>query len=99
MAVFLTPLLRSPLIRRGTQSGVYELDRQAPTRLRRQLDELQNQLRTLTVPASSSTADLSSIRSSRRSLTQEINKTEKALEEAEETLGRGRDTTDVAAAS
>ena len=34
LAVFLTQLSRSPVVRRGTQSGVYELDPGAPRRLR-----------------------------------------------------------------
>lgn len=99
LAVFLTQLSRSPLVRRSTQSGVYELDLQAPARLRQQLEDLEAQLRKLTASASSSTADLGSIRSQRTSLNLEINKVEKALQEAGETLHQDPETTDLAAAS
>ena len=99
LAVFLTQLSRSPLVRRSTQSGVYELDLQAPRRLRQQLEDLQAQLRNLTASASSSTADLGSIRSQRTALNLEINKVEKALQEAEETLHQDPETPGLAAAS
>ena len=45
LAVFLTQLSRSPAVRKGAQPGVYELDRQAPARLRATLDDLHEQLR------------------------------------------------------
>jgi hypothetical protein len=88
LAVFLTQLSRSPVVRRGTQSGVYELDLQAPARLRTRLQDLQAQLRELTTTVSSETTDLSSIRDRRIALNLEIGKVEKALEEAEETLSK-----------
>lgn len=89
LAVFLTQLSRSPLVRRGTQSGVYELERQAPARLRYRLRDLQSQLRELTATPASETTDLSSVRSRRMALNVEITKVEKALEEAEATLSKG----------
>jgi len=89
LAVFLTQLSRSPLVRRGTQGGVYELELQAPARLRGRLQDLQAQLRDLTTTASRETTDLSSIRGRRMALNLEISKVEKALEEAEETLSKG----------
>jgi hypothetical protein len=85
LAVFLTQLSRSPVVRRGTQSGVYELDLDAVDRLRRELAESQQQLRMLT--SASSTTDLSTIRAQRTSLTREIDNLEKALEEAQHTTG------------
>jgi hypothetical protein len=96
LAVFLTQLSRSPVVRRSTQSGVYELNLDVAGRLRHQLDHRQRQLRTLT-SASTSATDLSAIRSQRTALTHEINKLEKALEEAELTLGS--DPSSLAAAS
>jgi hypothetical protein len=45
LAVFLTQLSRSPLVRRGSDSGVYELELQAPVRLSARLQDLQAQLR------------------------------------------------------
>jgi hypothetical protein len=98
LAVFLTQLSRSPLVRRGTESGVYELELQAPARLRRHLQDLQSQLRELTATASSATTDLRSVRARRMALNLEIGKVEKALEEAEETLGKGPERPGLAAA-
>jgi hypothetical protein len=86
LAVFLTQLSRSPVVRRGTQSGVYELDPTAPRRLRERLDALHAELRGLTA-APSATADLTAIRARRAALTAEITRVEKALEEAEAVLG------------
>jgi hypothetical protein len=86
LAVFLTQLSRSPVVRRGTQSGVYELDPAAPRRLRERLEALHAELRGLTA-APSATADLTAIRARRAALTTEITRVEKALEEAESVLG------------
>jgi chaperonin cofactor prefoldin len=86
LAVFLTQLSRSPVVRRGTQSGVYELDPAAPRRLRDRLERLHAELRGLTA-APSPTADLTAIRARRAALTTEITRVEKALEEAEAVLG------------
>lgn len=86
LAVFLTQISRSPVIRRGTQSGVYELDTAAVPRLRHQLEDRQAQLRTLTAAATPS-ATLSEVRAQRSALTLEIDKLEKAVEEAESMLG------------
>jgi hypothetical protein len=88
LAVFLTQLSRSPVVRRGTQCGVYELNLDAVGRLRHQLNERQRQLRSLTSAAASPT-DLGGVRSQRTALTQEIDRLEKALEEAELTLAGG----------
>jgi hypothetical protein len=86
LAVFLTQLSRSPVVRRGTQSGVYELDPGAPRRLRDQLDALHAELRGI-AGTPSPTADLTAIRSRRAALTTQITQVEKALEEAEALLG------------
>jgi len=98
LAVFLTQLSRSPLVRRGTQSGVYELELQAPARLRSRLQDLQAELRELTTTASIETTDLASIRSRRMALNLEISKVEKTLEEADKTLAKGPETPGIAAA-
>jgi hypothetical protein len=97
LAVFLTQLGRSPVVRRGTQSGVYELDRGAPRRLRDELDALHGELRGIAA-APSATADLTAIRGHRAALTAQINQVEKALEEAEEVLGPAGGVAPVAAA-
>jgi chaperonin cofactor prefoldin len=86
LAVFLTQLSRSPAVRKGTQNGVYELDRSAPRRLRGRLEELHHELRRLTATPSS-TVDLAGIRARRAQLNAEIGQVEKALAEAEELLG------------
>jgi hypothetical protein len=86
LAVFLSQLSRSPLVRRSTQAGVYEIDRRAPGRLRRELDELHRELRNLTTGAPA-TPDLQAVRAKRKELTAAINRTERALEEAEAGLG------------
>jgi hypothetical protein len=85
LAVFLTQLSRSPAVRKSTQTGVYELDRQAPQRRARELERLQRELRELT-GHTSSTADLSEIRAHREQLTSDIGRAERALEEARRVL-------------
>jgi hypothetical protein len=85
LAVFLTQLSRSPLVRKSTQAGVYEIDREAPHRLARQLSSLQTKLREAT--SAPSTADLSEIRAQREEFVNAIRHTERALEEAERVLG------------
>jgi hypothetical protein len=80
LAVFLTQLSRSPAVRKGGRAGVYELDRQAPARLRATLDRLQSELRELTV------ARGQDIAARRTRLTAEIGRAERALEEVERTV-------------
>src|SRR4051794_5431539 len=88
LAVFLTQLSRSPVVRRGTQSGVYALDPDAPRRLRDRLDVLHADLRGLTA-APTATTDLTAIRARRAAITTQITQVEKALEEAEAVLAPG----------
>lgn len=87
LAVFLTQVSRSPVVTRGTQTGVYAIDPQAPRRLRERLAELHAELRSL-ASAPDMTADLAAIRESRRELTAAIGRVERALEEAEALLVR-----------
>lgn len=84
LAVFLTQLSRSPVVRKSTKAGVYEIDRDAPRRLTRQLADLQTKLRETTTNPS---ANLGEIRSRREDLVTAIRQTERALEEAERVLG------------
>jgi hypothetical protein len=86
LAVFLTQLSRSPVVRKASQNGVYELDRSAPGRLRARLTELHDELRRLTTTAGS-TVELASIRARRAQLNVEIGQVEKALAEADDLLG------------
>jgi hypothetical protein len=84
LAVFLTQISRSPAVRKGSRAGIYELDRQAAHRLRRQIDALQRELSAL--PATG-TADLVAVRTRRAQLTAEISRAERALEEVARVLG------------
>jgi hypothetical protein len=86
LAVFLTQISRSPVVRKSTQAGVYELDRDAPARLRRSIGALHAELREL---AAGSPADLRKIRDRRKELTVKIGHAERALEEAERVLSDG----------
>ncbi|WP_028060274.1 hypothetical protein [Candidatus Solirubrobacter pratensis] len=84
LAVFLTQLSRSPVVRRGSGAGVYELDRHAGARLRATLEGLQRELRELTISHGN---DLGAIRARRERLNAEIGRVERALEEIERVLG------------
>jgi hypothetical protein len=88
LAVFLTQISRSPVIRRSTQAGVYELDSAAAHRLRDRLDRLHEDLRALAATPSAAT-DLAAVRSRRAQIHAEIGQVERALVEAEELLGAG----------
>lgn len=79
---------RSPVVRKTTQSGVYELDTEAQQRLRRRIAQLHGELRELTTP-SADRADLREIRIRRKELTAAIGHAERALEEAELLLSAG----------
>ena len=73
LAVFLTQLTRSPVVRKSATPGRYELDRQADQRLKRRIDRLHREY-------------LSATRSNRTRITAEIAKTEKQLDEAQKAL-------------
>jgi hypothetical protein len=88
LAVFLTQISRSPVVRKGTQAGVYELDLESPARLRRELSRLQSELRDL-VDEPQATLGLAQVRSTRERLTTAIGRLERELEEAERVLGVG----------
>jgi short-subunit dehydrogenase involved in D-alanine esterification of teichoic acids len=84
----LTQLTRSPLVRKSTQAGVYQLDRSAPEQLRRRLEDLQREMRELTAPTFVTGAtDLAAVRAQRVALGKDISRVEKALEEALQLLG------------
>jgi hypothetical protein len=86
LAVFLTQLTRSPSVRKGTQQGVYELDRTAPRRLRHRLDQLHAELRSSVAPPDTLT-DLANVRAQRARLHAQIGQVEKALDEATALVG------------
>lgn len=85
LAVFLTQISRSPVVRKGTQAGVYELDLESPARLRRELNRLQGDLRDL-ADEPQPTLSSSQVRSRRERLTTAIGRLERELEEAERVL-------------
>lgn len=85
MAVFLTQVTRSPLVRKATQPGVYEIDRNAPLRIRQRLDKLQLELREVTLDSQTPT-DLAAVRARRHELDVAISQLERALEEASRVL-------------
>jgi hypothetical protein len=84
LAVFLTQITRSPVVRRSTQAGVYSLDRESPLRLRRELARLETSLREV---ASDASGDLTVVRARRDEVLGRIRQTERALVEAERVLG------------
>ncbi|HWE12514.1 MAG TPA: hypothetical protein VG365_03330 [Solirubrobacteraceae bacterium] len=88
VAVLLTQVTRSPVVRKATEPGVYEVDRQAPLRIRHRLQRLQRELRDLTA-APSAPVDLAAIRARRHELDLEISQHERALEEALRVLSSG----------
>jgi hypothetical protein len=87
LAVFLTQLSRSPVVRKATQPGIYELDRQAPLRIRQRLEKLQAELREVTV-APHGPIELATVRARRHELDLAISQQERALEEALRVLRR-----------
>ena len=86
LAVFLTQISRSPVIRKSTQAGVYELDTTAAQRLRGELERLHEDLRALAA-APGAAPDLAAVRSRRAQIHTQIGHVEKSLVEAEELLG------------
>jgi hypothetical protein len=75
LAVFLTQISRSPVVRRTPESGIYELDLEAPANLRSRLDRLHARL-----------AQQSGDRAERERIVAEITLAERALDEAERAL-------------
>ena len=95
LAVFLTQITRSPVVQKSTQAGVYALDRDAPARLRRELANLESQLREVTTDAGT---DLATVRERRERVLARIRQAERALGEADRVLGAGAMATQRAAA-
>ena len=87
LAVFLSQVSRSPVMRKGTAAGVYAVDRGAPERLRRELSELERALSALTgrPPGRRANGDL---HARRRELVRAIDRHERALHEAVRCLER-----------
>lgn len=81
LAVFLTQISRSPVVRRSTRSGVYELDLEAPARLRARLERLHARL-----AERSHAAGSPEDRAERDRVVAEIAVAERALDEARRAL-------------
>ena len=80
-ATFLSQITRSPVVRRTTRPGHYEIDRQAPARLRRRLAALREELANgRSEPVEP--IDLGQVRQRRSGLMREIQKSERELAEA-----------------
>lgn len=89
-ATFLTQLSRSPVVRRSTQAGIYELDFDFIPRAREQLQRLRSKLRaTHDLPDAATAEELEAARAQRIALQDEIGALERQLQEALETLGGG----------
>jgi len=87
-ASFLTQLSRSPVVRRSTQAGIYELDFDFIARARDQLQRLRARLRATHDPPDAFTAEeLEAARVQRVALHEEIGAVERRLQEALEALG------------
>ncbi len=87
-AVLLTQLTRSPAIRKAGRPGEYQLDHDAPDRLRTRLQALQAELRGLS--DASSGASMVAMRGDRHRIVAELGRNEKALEEANRCLRADR---------
>ena len=86
-AVFLSQITRSPVIKATTRPGVYELDSDAPGRLTRNLEALQQELTSLAAEQSANRQDLARKTAAQEEIGLEIRRTQKALTEALKSLG------------
>jgi chromosome segregation ATPase len=80
-ATFLSQITRSPVVRRTTRAGFYELDRQATAALRRRVAALRAALNSGS-SRETDPIDLDAVRRHRAELTREIERTERRLQEA-----------------
>jgi hypothetical protein len=89
LAAFLTQINRSPVVRRAGAPGVYALDFEATTKLRRQLRQLEHELaHKISVPDSA--ASTRQTGPTRKELIRAMQKTERLLEEALRSLGESQ---------
>lgn len=85
-AVFLSQITRSPVVKATTKAGVYQLDFEAPKRLGRNLEALQEDLSQLAAGPPSSGAELAKRTRLQEEISLDIRRTHKALTEARESL-------------
>jgi len=87
VATFLTQVSRSPVVRRTSRAGEYELDFEFTERVRQHLATLRDGLRAAQdVPADADVRTIAEVRARRAELTQEVAATERRLEEAVDSL-------------
>jgi hypothetical protein len=87
VATFLTQIGRSPVVKRSTAAGVYELDVEFPERARRQLADLAEEIAALDITSPrSSVQELASAREARAKLVVRQQQLERQLEEAVRSL-------------
>jgi hypothetical protein len=87
LATFLTQLGRSPVVTRTSGQGVYMVDHEFPTRARRKLEQLRNDLRDAhDAPVGQHVADVTAVRERRTRLVTEVERLERELEEAMRSL-------------
>ena len=86
LAVFLTQVKRSPVVRKALSAGVYELDRGAPAGLRREIAVLQTELRRLA--DGDGGGEPGGRRQRREAVLRELGRRERRLEEADRVLSR-----------
>lgn len=85
--MFLTQITKSPVVVRSTQAGVYALDRQAPARLSRRLQQARAELEAvLGQPAAREAAEVIERGRERQRLVTEVGKLERGLGEAQQSL-------------
>jgi hypothetical protein len=87
-ATFLTQIGRSPVVRRTNESGTYQLDFDFPNKARQQLGELRTELQQEgDLPSDVGIKAITLSRRRRAALTSKMEAVERALEEAERSLG------------
>jgi hypothetical protein len=86
------------VVRKAAEPGIYELDRQAPLRIRQRLERLQSELREVTV-APNGPIELATVRARRHELDLAISQQERALEEATRVLRRADSALEAAGAA
>ncbi len=85
-AVFLGQLVRSPVVKQTSRAGYYELDRQAPERLREKLRVLESERLEASTSANSSRALVVEIER-QEELTKELRQVQRELQEAVMLMG------------
>jgi hypothetical protein len=88
LATFLTQLGRSPVIKRATEPGVYQLDRDFPQHARVRLNQPRAELRRAhEAPVDADADTLAAARECRTALFTEVERLERDLEETLRSLG------------